>query len=77
MVAPFHVVINLTCVPAFVERVAARVSRHVEILRMPFVEAIGLKLQGHHMEAVVVGKTVVGAFENPGSIGWIGMAQVR
>ena len=50
---------------SFVERVAARVARRVEILRMPFVEAIGLQLQGHHMEAVVVSKTIVSAFKNP------------
>ena len=43
---------------------------------MPFVEAIRLQLQGHHMEAVIVREPTVCVFEDSGSIRRISMAQV-
>ena len=43
---------------------------------MRLVKAVRLKLQGHHMKAVVVRQPTVRVFENLGGIGRIVMAQV-
>lgn len=73
---PLVVIFGFRCVSVSVVRAAAWVARHVKVLSMRLVEAIRLELQGHHMEAVVVGQAVVGGLQNPGGIGWIGMSQV-